>query len=342
MLHTYQGVGIEGLVRILTKDKQILAFLKQIEKTGVHFAALGNNDCAVDVVISGALEFSKAMKSLLPRIKTHYSHLRIFVLKKTLRLHGGTHNIFILFDKPKKEAFDLYKNYISFVISFLFESESFFCVHGSSIATDLGGILITGKTGSGKSTLLSNLAASGYSGLTDSYSLIYKQCSKARMLSTSQLLDTFGLQEVDYSVFGDFNNDRQSWDFAADKPFEAKGYEVKILLFPEIARNKKSSMRTLTKTEALQRLIAFSSASLHGDNAEIKKRHLDLLRDLSWQCDSYHFLSGRDIIDDAHFRSYDILKKALLAGQAKEAVATRRKHAYRKYATDSSGINRQN
>lgn len=313
-MHKLHNFFLSQGVSIITGNELVMKLFANIEEIKEIPPRQSNKDFAICILISSRDTFISDMKQVNRGIRKLHLTPEIFLLKKNLYVRDELFNIYLIVNSKKVPFFQYYLSCISFFIAMLMEPEGFFCIHGGYIYNNLGGFLITGKTGSGKSTLLFNLARSEPSFITDRYALVYEWGSKVKLMSVFEVIDRFGLVSLGRSFTravkkaAALDCDFGKYEKESVLP---NAYALDYILFPRISARSNSAICEVSKSAALKRLVAFSSAAVNGKDTRIKAKQLLLLSRLSRQCRSFIFSSGREIIDSPSSGAYVLLKRAI-------------------------------
>jgi hypothetical protein len=263
----------------------------------------------IRIIISDREDFYKIVKKIGWQEQDTRTY-EIFFLEAGIPGSKGRLSVFVIIKKINAGLIKKYLNLLASMLSVLLEPDGIFRIHGAYILNKLGGILITGKTGSGKSTFLNNVARSSFYSCHDHYCLIAKNCQRVKITSPSKLIRPSQLKKI---VPTAFKLPRIPYESVNFKKFSFRRKpDVNIIIFPQISPSYRVKIVKISKIDALRRLIAYSSASYNSTNREIKQNQVELLRELSNQCRSYILLSGREMLDNPSFRSYDVIKQAVL------------------------------
>jgi len=155
-------------------------------------------------------------------------------------------------------------------IRFIIARRGFYFLHASSVGRGKGCVVINGSQGSGKSTLAAVLARSGFDFLADDD--CYLRIARNRV-SLSPFPTKMGLHDNLFKRYPDLGSHiskkalyggrpRISARAAFGDPGDVRGYDCRLVLFPEYARRKRSGivMRGISDEDALGRLCATNRA----------------------------------------------------------------------------------
>ncbi|MGH9883779.1 MAG: hypothetical protein ACRD6N_20335, partial [Pyrinomonadaceae bacterium] len=188
-----------------------------------------------------------------------------------------------------------------------------FELHSGAVINHATGksILICGPSGSGKSTLTLQLAASGWSYLSDDVVLLSAEAAKVRAVGlrrffgvTRQTVEASGLPQIDALLgkgtardFGKRRLEPQEF-FPSGLAEECR---PNVILFPMITGEATSRMRELSPAETMSRLIRLCPWSCY-DRA-VAREFLDVLAKLVRQSASFDLFAGSDLMGDPDYTS---------------------------------------
>lgn len=171
------------------------------------------------------------------------------------------------------------------------------------------GVLIIGPSGSGKSTLTVQLAAAGWSFLTDDVLLL---SAEAVAVKAWPLRRCFAITSETFAA-SNFLKDCASLNYVqgqgADKESEKKQFVPhrvfnsefkeqcipKKLLFSQLSGGERSRVLPLSSAETMTRLIRMNPWSCY--DRSTAAAHLAVLSDLVKQSKGYSLLAGKDLLD---------------------------------------------
>jgi hypothetical protein len=193
-----------------------------------------------------------------------------------------------------------------------------FSIHAAGLVSpDNGtGILIAGDSGSGKSTLTMHLAQNGWRYLSDDLMLLEPESD---LVKAYGLRRRFAATALTLSLFDQIKPIKQ--DTSAGLPdFDKQAFEPTryftggrvessiptVVYFPVITRETTTSIKKLSKSEVIGRLIKLCPWSCY-DKATAGG-HLEVLGCLTKQCESYSILAGEDLLMEPGRASELIIK----------------------------------
>jgi ABC-type hemin transport system ATPase subunit len=181
---------------------------------------------------------------------------------------------------------------------------------GAAIDPESGqGVLIIGPSGSGKSTLTVQLAAAGWSFLTDDVLVLSAQDAEVKAwpirrcfaitgetFAASKFLQTRASLSHMQAQSEDKNNAKRQ--FLPHAVFNSKFKDQcipKKLFFSEISRGEHSRILQLSSAETMARLIRMNPWSCY--DRPTAAEHLAVLSALVKQSAGYSLLAGKDLLD---------------------------------------------
>lgn len=177
-------------------------------------------------------------------------------------------------------------------------------LHAASLVRDGLGFLLLGDSGSGKSTATLSLVNQGWHYVSDDALLM--KCFESRVevfafrnkfYLDPQLVRHYPeiLPYLEESTSG--AGTKRFLDVTSLYPDQFCSQAVpKILLFTSIVSEPESRLIPVDPTSALVRLTRQSASLLF--NRETAKNHLEALKQLVYQTDSYQLLAGRDLYEE--------------------------------------------
>jgi hypothetical protein len=193
-----------------------------------------------------------------------------------------------------------------FLVGFfhLLLEKGFFDLHAAGVIHDNTGYLLIGHSGSGKSTTTLSLVHQGWDFVSDDALLLHRNSLSVEALAfrTNFFIDP-GLSLHWPTLVEHFEgplvpgNAKRVIDMRELFPNQAQERVLpEVLIFTGIAQEAKSVLTPLSQSEALIRLLA-QSASLSFNN-ENARNHLDVLKQLVSQTQSYQLQAGRDVYEN--------------------------------------------
>jgi hypothetical protein len=183
---------------------------------------------------------------------------------------------------------------------------------GAVINPDSGkAVLICGPSGSGKTTLTLQLAAPGWSYLSDDVVLLSTEASKVKAIGlrrffavTQQTAEGSGLPQVHELLGKEIKSEHGKTRLEPQELFPSGLVEdcwPNALLFPSITKEAISRTRDLSPAETMTRLIRMCPWSCY-DRA-VARTFLDALAKLVRQSQSFDLFAGRDLMGDPNYTS---------------------------------------
>lgn len=187
-----------------------------------------------------------------------------------------------------------------------------FELHSGAVVDQSTGkaLLICGPSGSGKSTLTLQLAASGWSYLSDDVVLLRGETAAVKATGlrrffalTRETAEKSGLAEIN-TIFDSGKQDSGKLPLVPEDLFPAGLVEEcrpAAIVFPSITGDADSILRELSPAETMTRLIRLCPWSCY-DRA-VARSFLDMLARLVKQSISYDLYAGNDLIGDSSYTS---------------------------------------
>ena len=172
----------------------------------------------------------------------------------------------------------------------LLRARSIYGLHAAGLVAENGaGVLVVGDSGCGKSTLTLSLLERGWRCLSDDAVLLRARPDGVEALALRRHL---------YEEMGPTRDGRRRRRVAAvEEASRAAACRPCLLVFPKIVSRPRSVLRPMDRGSALRRLLAQSGPQLF--DREETPRHLDVLKRLLDQSQTFALRAGRDVLRDA-------------------------------------------
>jgi hypothetical protein len=163
-------------------------------------------------------------------------------------------------------------------------------------------VLIVGPSGSGKSTLASQLAACGWSYLSDDRIFVYQDDEG---LMSRPIRKFFALTTETVAALG-LAHLSDTLPPTAKRRFDPESLgngsqldsaRPATIVFPVISHEQQSTLRKITAPDSMARLLRISPWACY--DKPTANQHLTVLRELAQRTTAYELLAGRDLMDDA-------------------------------------------
>ena len=224
----------------------------------------------------------------------------VFHLQPTKR-QGCARLASSFFAKPKL----LQGNFWCFGLLKLLRPLGIFSLHAAALADSDGvGILLVGPSGSGKSTLAIGLIREGWKYLSDDAVLLRDGSKGIEALACRRSFYVDAVRSAKYSdlSLGDEvpdSNGRNRCRVGIDEAYPEQYVPrciPRILIFTQIKPRNTSTLLPVAQTSALHALLAQSAPQLF--DRSTMAQHLELLKRLLQQTDTYELSAGRDLYRD--------------------------------------------
>jgi hypothetical protein len=205
------------------------------------------------------------------------------------------------FAKPKL----LQGNFWCFGLLKLLRPLGIFSLHAAALADSDGvGLLLVGPSGSGKSTLAIGLIREGWKYLSDDAVLLRDGSKSIEALACRRSFYVDAVRSAKYSdlSLGDEapdSNGRSRRKVGIDEAYPEQYVPrciPRILIFTQIKPRNTSTLLPVAQTSALHALLAQSAPQLF--DRSTMAQHLELLKRLLQQTDTYELSAGRDLYRD--------------------------------------------
>ena len=205
-----------------------------------------------------------------------------------------------------KEPEEINPNLISsfifiFLLAELLKGKGLFLAHCSGVEKNGKGVIFPGFSGAGKTTSCIALIRQGFGFLGDDRPILrYSKSGGLELLSFPEPVDVtdYTIQLFpelkNYRFFLDNRNLRKQ-SFIAEELYPGSTRDScvpKLILFPEISANKKTSLELFPKSEALKTFLPHSLLAFDKDSA---RQHFDIIFDLIQSTDCYKVKLGADM-----------------------------------------------
>ncbi len=199
-------------------------------------------------------------------------------------------------------------NALSYAIQAALRKSSLFDFHAAGVVEPRtgAGLLIAGVSNSGKSSLTIRLAASGWGYLSDDMLVLEGEGPRVRARALRRIfavsegaLAGLGLPDLFNALGTPVNSDRTKRRLEPEVGFPGRFIAEcvpRALCFPEITGESRSRIESLTRPEAMRRLIRHCpwASYDHGTGRE----HLGVLGLLAGQSSAFLLYGGRDLLDE--------------------------------------------
>jgi hypothetical protein len=195
-------------------------------------------------------------------------------------------------------------NFYLLGLAYLFSYHGIFDLHGAALSNHGIGYLFLGDSNSGKSSIALSLVHQGWHYASDD-SLLLKSNGKSvgvQSFRKSFYIDPAAASkypELDSLFLNEMNMEGCKRFLDLDQMFPNQfqpSIVPKILIFTNIISQKKSSIRLLSKGQALANLLKQSVSIFF--NRQVVDEHLNVLKQLVLRSDCYQLLAGRDLYDE--------------------------------------------
>jgi len=232
----------------------------------------------------------------------------------------GSAVVKIWLDRPLNADSDLPTRVVCYALLPALRRCGVFELHGGAVVDGVTGraILICGPSGSGKSTLTLQLAADGWSYVSDDAVLLNAGSTRVEAFGlrrlfgvTRRTLEAMGLPyrgvPIDDGASGDSVKCRLEPQALFPSGF-ARTCGPDLLVFPVVTGEPTSRLRRLSPAQAMAHLIRLCPWSCY-DRATARE-FLDVLARLVRQTASFDLLAGRDLLGDPDYTS-NLLRSAV-------------------------------
>ncbi|MBN1828134.1 MAG: hypothetical protein JW884_03170 [Deltaproteobacteria bacterium] len=196
-------------------------------------------------------------------------------------------------------------------LSEMFRARDCFLIHSAAVMGKGKGILIPALSGSGKTTLCLSLLRGGFKYLSDDRPFLRRVDGGFEMLSFPEEID---VTEKTISLFPELRtldaaaltSGLRKKKFFVDRLYPGITVDKavpRILIFPKIAVAAKSRLRSLSKIEAVSRLLPHSLLVMDPD---VAMRQFHMLCEMVETMDCYELSYGKDVLD-VHAMIWDLL-----------------------------------
>lgn len=206
--------------------------------------------------------------------------------------------------RPSDDRRDPLFYLITMSLIILLRYRGWFPLHAAAVAQNGRGVLLTARSDSGKSTTALNLVRQGWSYLSDDTVLLRAEDDSVRAYSfrpdfcvDPEAADLF--PELADHDWPSSLSDATKWrvDGQAAYPGQFTPTCVpRVLVVPSIADRPDSTLTPAERTDVLGHLFRQGALSMTPDRA-VAQRHLELLKRLVHQTDTYRLDAGRDALD---------------------------------------------
>ena len=196
---------------------------------------------------------------------------------------------------------------VTYALGAAMRRRGLFELHSGAVVDPKGGrgVLIIGPSGSGKSTLTVQLAAAGWSFLTDDVLLLRSEQGEVKAWPVRRC---FAVTAETFAA-SDFLRTRTNLDYTRAQPDDKKQFvpegvfnsEFKeqcipsALFFSELRDDERSKVFRLSTAGAMTRLIRMSPWSCYDRTTAAD--HLGILSNLATQATAYSLHAGKDLLD---------------------------------------------
>ena len=180
-----------------------------------------------------------------------------------------------------------------------------YSLHAAGLAAKNGiGVLLVGASGSGKSTLAIGLIRQGWKYLSDDAVLLQHGSQGVEALACRRSFYIDALRSSEYADLSlgeeaPDSNGRQRRKVGIDEAYPdqyAPRCLPRVLIFPEIKRKDQSTLNRIDPVCALRALLTQSAPQLF--DRSTMAQHLELLKRLLQQTDTYDLSAGLDLYRD--------------------------------------------
>jgi hypothetical protein len=201
----------------------------------------------------------------------------------------------------KKRTLALKYNFFLIGLTYLFSYEGYFDLHGAALDNHKIGYLFLGESNSGKSSMALSLVHQGWHYASDDSLLLKSNGNGVEVLSFRK---SFYIDPEVASKYAELDplflnvNDMEGCkrfldlDQIYSKQFQPS-IVPKVLIFSKITSDKKSTLQSVTKGEALSNLLKQSISIFF--NRQVVNEHLNVLKRLVNQSDCYELFAGLDL-----------------------------------------------
>lgn len=224
------------------------------------------------------------------------------VFNKSLVAMGASNNVTVWIDEREQLDTELLSRILSQAFSAAWRRCGLFEFHSGGVVPphETEALLIAGASGTGKSTITAQLAASGWSYLSDDTLLLREDESGVEAVALRQF---FALTPTTVATLPTILRPRsgapEKERFAPQDFFSAQQLESAkpaVLLFPVITGEPDSRLEKLTASETMSRLLKLCPWSCY-DNVSAGN-HLKVLGRLARKIAGFDILAGTDLLRD--------------------------------------------
>lgn len=204
----------------------------------------------------------------------------------------------------KKKTLASKCNFFLIGLNFLFSYQGLFDLHGAALDNHEIGYLFLGESNSGKSSIALSLVHQGWHYASDDSLLLKDDGDSVEVLSfrknfyiDSEVASKYPKLDPHFSSENDMEGCKRFFDLDQMYPNQFQPSIIpKILIFSKITPDKKSTLLSVTKGQALSNLLKQSISIFF--NRQVVDEHLNVLKRLVLQTDCYQLLAGRDLYNE--------------------------------------------
>jgi hypothetical protein len=306
--------SLHGLDLIVQCEDKALADVSDLLFTFLPFEKSERSDTHFHISIKFAFSEKPApipRDSLKPYIVNDIS---IFDTKKSVDITDGYSTFRIepwaglgivsIHPSFKKKTLASKYNFFLLGLTYLFSYQGLFDFHGAALDNHEIGYVLLGESNSGKSSMALSLVHQGWRYASDDSLLLKCKGNGVEVLSFRK---NFYIDPEVASKYPEINslfsneNDmvgcKRFLDLDQIYPNQFQPSIVpKVLIFSKITPDKKSTLQSVTKGQALSNLLKQSISIFF--NRQVVNEHLNVLKRLVHQTDCYQLLAGRDLYNE--------------------------------------------
>lgn len=220
---------------------------------------------------------------------------------KSLVSMGASNNVTVWIDDPEQLDTELLSRILSQAFSAAWRRCGLFEFHSGGVVPphETEALLIAGASGTGKSTITAQLAASGWSYLSDDTLLLRGDESGVEAVALRQFFALTPRTVATLPTIRPRRGTHEKERFAPQEFFSAPQLESArpaVVLFPVITGEPDSRLEKLAASETMSRLLRLCPWSCYDNVSAVN--HLKVLGRLARKVEGFDILAGTDLLRD--------------------------------------------